>query len=131
MNTHREPSAAVRVVRPIAWGVGIGLVVCTALLMIAAAIMTGVSLPSAAVTPIAWGIAAVSAFFGGFFAARISRERGLLLGAVCGLVVFLLTAAIGLTVSQEVNGSAMLLKAALMLGAGAVGGIVGVNVKHK
>ena len=131
MSTRREPSAVARIVRPIVFGVGVGLIACTALLMIAAAIMTAVTVPSSVTTPIALAIAAIAAFVGGWVSARMSRERGLLFGAGCGFFLFLLITAVGLSVFQEVHGSAMLIKAALMIGCGAFGGVLGVNTKRK
>ncbi len=131
MSTRKESSTIARMIRPVVWGVGVGAVVCTALLMIAAAIMTAVTVPSSAVTPIAMVIAALAACVGGWVTARISRERGLLFGAVCGLVLFLLITAIGLSAFQEIGGSALLIKAALMIGCGALGGVLGVNTKRK
>ncbi len=131
MSTRREPSAVARIVRPVGWGVGIGLIACTALLMIAAAVMTAVVVPSSANTPIALVIAAISALVGGWVTARVSRERGLLFGVGCGLILFLLMSAIGLSVFQELHGSTMLIKAVLMIIGGAFGGILGVNTRRK
>lgn len=131
MGTRRDPSTAARLLRPIAWGVGIGAVACTVLLLIASAILTTGAIPQTAVSPIAFAILTVSAFVGGLIAARLSRERGLLTGALVGLLLFLLTAVLGLLILQALDGTSMLLKVALMIGGGALGGVLGVNVKRR
>ena len=131
MGTRRDPSTVARLLRPIAWGVGIGAVVCTVLLLIASAILTTGAIPQTAVSPIAFAILTVAAFVGGLIAARLSRERGLLTGALVGLLLFLLTAVLGLLILQALDGTSMLLKVALMIGGGALGGVLGVNVKRR
>lgn len=132
MNTRRENlSVAARIVRPIAFGVGIGVLVCLALLLLAATIMASCQVPQTAVTPVAVAILAVASLVGGFFAARIARERGLLYGAGCGLLLFLITAIAGFGTGEAVQGTLLFLKMALATGCGAGGGVVGVNMKRR
>ncbi len=131
MSTRKEVSTATTILRPLGVGLGIGVIVCAVILLIAAAIMTTGILPASAVTPIALAAAAIGAFVGGFVAARLSRERGLLYGAGVGLLLFLLITVVGIAASQELRGTMMLLKAALTIGFGALGGVLGVNVKTK
>ncbi len=131
MGTRKEVSTATKILRPIGVGIGVGVIVCAVILLIAAAIMTTGILPAAAVTPVALAAAAIGAFVGGFAAARSSHERGLLYGAGVGLLLFLLVTVVGMVTSQELRGTMMLLKAALTIGFGALGGVLGVNVKKR
>ena len=131
MGTRKEISPVARILRPLGVGTGVGILVCAVVLLIAAAIMTTGILPLGAVTPVALAAAAISAFVGGFVAARFSRERGLLYGAAVGLLLFLLITGVGIAVLQELRGAMMLLKAVLTIGVGALGGILGVNVKNR
>lgn len=132
MNTRKENlSVAARIVRPIAFGVGMGVLVCLVLLLLAATIMASCQVPQAVVTPVAVAILAVAAVLGGFITARIARERGLLYGAGCGLLLFLITAIAGFGVEEAVQGTLLFLKMALATGCGAIGGIVGVNMKRR
>ncbi len=131
MSTRKVVSPAAKILRPLGIGVGVGILICAVILLIAAAVMTTGILPMGAVTPVSLAAAAIGAFFGGFVAARLSRERGLLYGAGVGLVLFLLVSCLGIAVLQELRGMMMLLKAALMIGVGALGGILGVNVKKR
>ncbi len=131
MSTRKEVSTAARILRPLGMGLGIGVIVCAIVLLIAAAIMTTGILPASAVTPVALAAAAIGAFISGFVAARLSRERGLLYGAGVGLLLFLLITIAGMLSLQELRGTMMLLRAALTIGFGALGGVLGVNVKTR
>ncbi len=131
MSTRKEVSTATKILRPLGLGLGIGVIVCAVILLIAAAIMTTGIFPASAVTPVALATAAVASFVSGIVAARVSRERGLLYGAGVGLLLFLLITVVGMVTSQELRGTMMLLKAALTIGFGALGGVLGVNVKAK
>ncbi len=130
MGTRKEISTATRILRPLGIGLGIGVIVCAVLLLLAAAIMTTGILPTAAVTPVSLASAAIAAFVSGIVAARLSRERGLLYGAGVGLLLFLLITIVGMIALQELRGTMMLLKAALTIGFGALGGVLGVNAKR-
>ncbi len=132
MSTRRESSSVVSgIVRPVAIGVGVGAVSCLLLLFAAAAVLASGWLPQAAVMPVAVVILSLAALFGGFAAARSSRERGLLYGVGCGMLLFFITAIAGLDVEQTVQGVSLFLKLALSVGCGALGGIVGVNLKRR
>lgn len=132
MNIRRENSSVVaRIVRPVAVGGGVGVLSCVVLLLIAATVMASCGLPQATVTPIAVVILAISTFLGGFTASRITRERGLLYGLGCGALLFLITAVSGLGVEGAVRGTMLFLKLAVSLGCGAIGGVIGVNVKRR
>ena len=131
MGTRKEVSPATKILRPLWLGVGIGVIVCAIMLLIAAAVMATGVVPASAVTPVALATVTIGAFAGGFAAARLSRERGLLYGAGVGLLLFLLVTIVGMATSQELRGTVMLLKAALTIGFGALGGVLGVNVKTR
>ncbi len=132
MKKHREEATgAFRLVRPLVFGTAAGIVVGAVLLLAAAAVMAAVNVPAAAVTPVALLAMSVAALAGGFAAARVSREKGLLYGAGCGLLMFLIIAVVGFSVEQSVGGSLLFLKLALAVGLGALGGILGVNLHHR
>lgn len=132
MNTRKENlSVAARIVRPIAFGVGVGALACLALLLLAATVMASCQVPQGAVTPVALVILSIASLLGSFVAARISRERGLLYGAGCGLLLFLITAIAGFGAEEAAQGTLLFLKLALATGCGALGGIFGVNMKRR
>ena len=119
------------IVRPALIGTAIGIVSCVLLLLLAATVMASFQLSPSAATPIALSLLAVSSLIAGFSAARIARERGLLYGIGCGMVLFVITALAGLGVESGASGVPFFWKLTLTVGCGALGGIVGVNLKRR
>ena len=130
MNPRKEDSSVMikRVVRPVVIGTVAGAGCCLLILLLMAAIMASSDIPKAAVTPMAVAAAAIGAFVSGIIAARISRERGLLLGAVCGLLLYLLVMIAGFAILREIRGAYAVVKLAVMIGCAALGGVLGVNM---
>lgn len=120
-----------RAVRPLLIGVAAGVAAGSLLLAAAAAVMASVQVPMAAVTPIALAITVLASLIGGFTAARLLREQGLLIGAASGLLIFLVIAIAGFGFSVPISGVQVFLKLALTVGGGALGGIAGVNLLRK
>lgn len=112
-------------------GVAAGAVGCLVLLLVFAAILAAQDIPQAAVTPMAVAAAAIGAFVGGFVAARIAKTRGILFGALCGLILYLLVMASGFAVLRDIRGTYAVVKLALMVVSAAVGGILGVNFRRR
>lgn len=131
MKKSREQTSVVsRVVRSLAIGAAVGIVFGALLLVAAAAVMAAVG-TSAAVLPIALAVIALAALAGGFTAARLLKERGLLIGAACGALLFAVTVLGGLGTDGTVSGVIALLKPIIAVGFGALGGVSGVNLKRK
>ncbi len=126
-----EVSAVVRWVRPILIGAVAGIVCCLLLLLLCSAVMAAQDIPQMAVTPMAVVAAAIGAFVGGFIAARAAGARGIVYGAACGAVLYLLVMIAGFAVLKDIRGVYALVKLAVMVGCGAVGGIVGVNFRKR
>lgn len=120
-----------RIIRPLAIGTAVGIVACVVILLVMAAMMASGVFPSRAVTLLALVAGGVGALIGGFVTARLSRERGLLYGAGSGLLLFLLTLAAGLFLSPEGEMGLWLVKLAIMVIGGALGGLIGVNIKRR
>lgn len=132
MNTHdRTQSFFGRRIRPLLFGVAVGIVVCTLLLMLMAAVIQRVDVPAGAALPLAVGAAAAGAFLAGLTAALVAGQRGLLMGAVSGLLLYLPMLVAGLARYSSVDGAASLLKLAVLAVAGAVGGVLGVNRRRR
>lgn len=122
-----DPSTAYRWVRPLLWGALAGVAVCLLLLLLMAAVLAAGDIPKPAVTPLAVSAAVAGAAVGGFVSARLRGENGLVCGALCGLILFLAVMAAGFSLLRQVRGGYALLKLALMLAAGAAGGVIGVG----
>ena len=128
MKSRSEDTAMVKkILRPVLVGACMGAVVCLLLLLLMAAVIAAVDVPKAAITPLAVVASAVGAFVGGIVAAKIAKEKGLLFGAACGLILFVLVLVAGFAVLEEVRGSFAVAKLFILIGCGAIGGILGVN----
>ena len=133
MKSHKEDSSAMvkRFLRPVIIGAVVGALCCTLLLAVMAAIVASQDIPKAAITPMAIVAAAAGAFFGGFAAARIAKEKGLLIGGACGLLLFILVALAGFAFLKAIRGAYILVKLAVMLVLSALGGVIGVNLRKR
>ena len=130
MKTHTENGIRRLVVSTLI-GAVVGVLACTVILLIMAAILSAVTVPAAVITPLSLAAAALGAFVGGLVAARLSRERGLLYGAGSGLLLFLLVMAAGFALFPDTRGALLWLKLLLLVGGGALGGVLGVNLKRR
>ena len=118
-------------VRPILLGVAVGVLCCTLLLLLMALVVQTVDVPRGAALPMAIAAAAVGAFAAGLTAALISRRRGLLLGAVSGLVLFLVVLLAGFARYTAVDGGTAIIKLLGLMAAGGLGGVLGVNRRRR
>lgn len=130
-NQDRTPSVLQGKIKPILLGLCVGVLCTTLLLLLMALIVRSVDVPRGAVTPLAVTAAAVGAFAAGLTAALAARRNGLLLGAVCGLVLFLIILVAGNLRFDSVDGSFAAVKAAVLTVAGAIGGVLGVNRRRR
>ena len=132
MRAHdRTPSFFRRWLRPVLVGVAVGLIGCIGLLMLMALIVQSVDVPRAAILPLAIVAAAIGAFLAGLTAAAVAGQKGLLLGAACGLVLWLLILLAGVARYEGVSGGNALIKLAAFLLAGGIGGVLGVNMRKR
>ena len=124
-------SSLKRIIRSVLIGTLIGGAICIALLALMAVVMTGVDIPKPVVTPLAVAAACVGAFCSGFSAALIAKKQGWLVGALSGLLLFLLVLVSGFALLGEVRISFAFIKRALSLFSGMVGGMIGVNLRKR
>ena len=108
-------------------GAGIGMLLSAAVTFIMAAILSIGNIPAMIIPPMAIFSLIFGGFCGGFSSAKILSQKGLLCGAVSGVIFFLVTWSLGGLFSIGDFGPATLIKAALIITAGAFGGIIGVN----
>ncbi len=127
----QESSAIYRVVRPLLWGVLVGVVSCLLVLLLMAAVLAAGDIARSAITPLAVSAAVFAALVGGFLTARLRGENGWLFGAACGLILYVLVMLTGLVMTHQLKGGYAFLKLALMVLAGAVGGVLGVNRRRR
>ena len=116
---------------PLLWGTLIGAVSVLLLLLAAAALCVAVDVPVGLVSPMAFVACAAGAAVGGLVAGKISRRRGWLFGLLCGLCIYLLIALVGTFCVGCVVLSNAPLSLLICIACGAVGGIIGVNLKSR
>lgn len=132
MRAHdRSPSFFRCWLRPVLVGVAVGLIACVGALMLMALVVQSVDVPRAAILPLAIAAAAIGAFLAGLTAAAVARQKGLLLGAVCGLTLWLLILLAGVARYTGVSGGNAVLKLAVLLLCGGIGGVLGVNLRKR
>ena len=116
---------------PVILGIIVGLLISVILLAISALIFTIQDIPQTAVFIFSCFTLCAGAFFGSFFAARFYRNRGLAVGALTGLLFFLIIYLTGVIMSQINIGSLAFLKLAICVICGCFGGIIGVNTAKR
>lgn len=127
-----ETLSVSKIVKSVVIGVLAGVLICTALLMICAGIFVAMErLPMEAISLLSIIILAVSAFFAGFISTKLCRGKGLLCGAISSLALFFIAMLAGLNFSVFSFNLSLLMKAVVMLIAGAIGGILAANKKVK
>lgn len=126
-----QPSVVAQIVRAVLLGAVCGAAAGCLLLAVAAAVMVAMPWSETAVQIVAYAVVGIAALCGGFVTARLAGQRGLALGAGCGLFLFFIVTLVGFGFETAVRGTSLLLKAVLSVGFGALGGVLGVNLKRR
>ncbi len=108
-------------------GAGIGMILSAIVMFIMAAILSIGNIPSMVIPPMAIFAIVFGGFCSGFSAAKLSAQKGLLCGAVSGVIFFLVAWSLGGLLNIGNFGYAALIKAVIIIISGAFGGIIGVN----
>ena len=123
MRNRRSLPAAVSAVTAALCGSGAVFV----LIVIFGAVMTRIDIGDGVLSVLTSAALCVGAYFGGYVAARKRRQSGLLMGALCGLIMFGVIFAGSYFFAGTAGGFSGSAKLVMTLVCGAVGGIVGVN----
>lgn len=107
-----------------------GLLTTTVVLLLFSFVMCKKDVPFVLLNPFSAGLLMLGSFLSGYLAARRIRERGMMVGAFCGLIIFLLLMLASFMSRFDV-GLAALIKLVISLVSGAIGGIIGVNARLK
>ena len=110
--------------------VTLGLLVTAALLLLFSFVLSRWELPFSLLNPLVTAALVLGGGSAGFSVARMLRENGLLLGGLCGAVLFLLLA-MASAWSQSAFGMPALIKLVICTVSGAIGGVLGVNLRKK
>ena len=119
------------ILKGVLWGVLAGETVTVLLLLLFALVMTLAGLPLAAADWLSAIAFSFGAFASGFFASMIVKQKGLLIGLICGVILTVIMFLIGTVFSKIDTSLFLLLKAAGSILFGIIGGILGVNRKQR
>lgn len=108
-------------------GAGIGMLSSAILIFLLAAALSVGNVPATLFSPLTVIILAAGGFLGGFASSKISGEKGIFCGAASGIVCFFLIWIFGAFFDSYGFGTAALIKSIMIIVAGALGGIIGVN----
>lgn len=108
-------------------GAGIGTLCAAVLIFAMAAVLAIGNIPTALIIPLVTAALAFGGFAAGIAAAKLSKSRGMVCGAIAGALFFLLVWASGGIIGEAAFGAITAIKAGIMILAAALGGIIGVN----
>ena len=120
-------SSVLRLWKPVLTAAAVGVGVILLLTLAVSLIMTFWDLPTQSINPIASLILVVGSWISGYLCARTTHRKGMLSGALCGAVLFLIIAAAGCVNLPEGIGPALVLKLVMILTSAMAGGVMGVN----
>ncbi len=109
-------------------GVTYGLLLMAVLLAALSVALSRVDLPFGLIGPITQVIAAAACMLAGFVSARAIRQKGLLVGAASGGLIFAVMLALSLVIDGGFDLQLLLKLLTCVLG-GMIGGVLGVNAK--
>ena len=108
-------------------GAGIGALCAAAIIFAMAAVLAIGNIPAALVMPLATAALALGGFAAGIAAAKMNKSRGIVCGAVAGIILFLIVWVSGSMIGEGAFGAVTAIKAGIIILAAAFGGIIGVN----
>ena len=107
-------------------GAGIGALSAAIIFAMAAVLAIG-NIPAALIMPLATAALALGGFAAGIAAAKMNKSRGIVCGAVAGIILFLIVWVSGSMIGEGAFGAVTAIKAGIIILAAAFGGIIGVN----
>ncbi len=108
-------------------GAGIGALCAAAIIFAMAAVLAIGNIPAALIMPLATAALALGGFAAGIAAAKMNKSRGIVCGAVAGIILFLIVWVSGSMIGEGAFGAVTAIKAGIIILAAAFGGIIGVN----
>ena len=126
-----SPSAFEASLKPIVRGIIVGIVVIAILFVLFALVMSFNILPISAATVVSSIAIAAGSFLSGFFSAKKLTKNGLIIGTICGFLLFILFTIIGIAAFGSAPGASTLIRLLIFVTSGAIGGIIGVGNTNK
>lgn len=92
-------------------------------------VLSRINAPAVLVSVLATIALGIGGYFGGYLCARKRHKNGMMLGVICGIIIFMVILLIGAVFAKAALGLGSAGKLMLTMICGAVGGVVGVNTK--
>lgn len=124
-----EKYGSMKYLKPVLTGTVVGALVITVVLMVLSLLLSLKNIPQMLVMPMVLVALGAGAFVGGHLTARLTHEKGLVMGLCCGALLFFLLWLFGLRINENNIGVIALIKLTVALVFSALGGVMGVNVK--
>jgi putative membrane protein (TIGR04086 family) len=118
-------------IRPVLIGAAVGIAVTLALLLVCAFVFTLRDIPESAALPVSSVAAGLGALCGGFASARMVRKQGMMIGAITGAIIFIVTVAASIIADSGAFTANTPIRLLIMVLASVIGGILGVNYGAK
>ena len=129
MSVSAEPK---RILKGCAIGLLVAAVLCGLLSCIFAFVLNMMDgLPYGIIDYVMVAIEGFSVLIGAYIACVIAKSKGLIIGALCGAISLLIVFAVGMSMAKNNIGLLTVIRSAVMLLCGVIGGIMGVNRKDK
>lgn len=121
-----------RVVKAVAIGVLCSVVLAVLLTCLFSMMLNMMSgIPYGIIDYVMVAIEGFSVLIGAYIACVIAKSKGLIIGALCGAISLLIVFAVGMSMTKNNIGLLTVIRSAVMLLCGIIGGIMGVNRKDK
>lgn len=120
-----------RFMRPAIFGVVAGVITCTVLLVLVSCLMLLNDFPYEMLVLLTTIIFVIGGFTAGYISAKKTRERGMVMGLMCGIILSLLLCIGNIAVHGASFGMTGLTKFVCVMIAAALGGVLGVNKRRK
>ena len=121
-----------RIVKAVVIGVLISLVLAVILSCLFAVMLNMMAgIPYGIIDYVTVAIEGFSVLIGAYIACVIAKSKGLIIGALCGAISLLIVFAVGMSMAKNNIGLLTVIRSAVMLLCGIIGGIMGVNRKDK
>ena len=131
MEKNRDAFDFRTLVKPVLAGLILGAVVTFLMLMLLAVLLSAKDFPASAAVALSSIAAGIGAFFAGFLSARIVGHKGLLVGFITGIMLYLIITLISLAASAGDFTILSVVKLAIVLLASIIGGVCGVNTRKR
>ena len=121
-----------RVVKAVAIGVLCSVVLAVLLACLFSMMLNMMSgIPYEIIDYVMVAIEGFSVLIGAYIACVVAKSKGLIIGALCGAISLLIVFAVGMSMAKNNIGLLTVIRSAVMLLCGIIGGIMGVNRKDK